>query len=184
VDVLTGQCPLPNAIHPTGLPNLYLFPAGSAAPNPAELLNTDRLRMLFAALETGFDRIIIDTAPLLPVSDTRLISRAASTCILVAGAEKTHKGAIMRALELLSMVIGNGGRANVGGCVLNGTVETRRNLGYNYSYGYYGNSGNKYTAYGEVYGEDGGKPKEKKRKAGAAKKEREHPLAVGLPQTD
>jgi succinoglycan biosynthesis transport protein ExoP len=186
VDVLAGQCPLPNAIHPTGLPNLYLFPAGSPAPNPAELLNTDRLKMLFAALETGFDRIIIDTAPLLPVSDTRLISRAVATCVLVAGAEKTPKGAIMRALELLGTVIGHGGRANIGGCVLNGTIETRRNLGYNYSYGYYGKSGNKYAGYGEVYGDDGKPKKEKKRKpkatAKAAKKEI-LPLPV-LPQTD
>ncbi|HWB07124.1 MAG TPA: polysaccharide biosynthesis tyrosine autokinase [Verrucomicrobiales bacterium] len=166
VEVLAGQCPLANAIHATGLPNLFLFPAGAPAPNPAELLNTDRLRQLIAALENGFDRIIIDTAPLLPVSDTRLISRSVSTCILVAGAEKTPKGAILRALDLLGTAVGSSGGANIGGCVLNGTVETRRNLGYNYSYGYYGKSGGGYTSYGEVYGEDG----EDKKKGNRPKK--------------
>jgi capsular exopolysaccharide synthesis family protein len=154
VDLLAGQSTLPASIHPTGLTNLYLLPAGSVAPNPAEILNVDRLRQLLAALKTWFDRIVIDTAPLLPVSDTLLISRAADTCILVAGAEKTPRGAVRRALELLDAAAG-GARSLIGGCVLNGTIESRRNLGYNYSYGYYGKYGRKYSGYGSVYGEEG-----------------------------
>jgi succinoglycan biosynthesis transport protein ExoP len=163
VDLLAGQCALPSTIHPTGLANLFLLPAGSVAPNPAELLNVENCRQLFAALKSGFDRIIIDTAPLLPVSDTRLISQAVDTCILVAGAEKTPKGAIIRALELLGTAAGADGRTNMGGCVLNGTVESRRNLAGNYSYGYYGRYGGKYSSYGTVYGEEEGREKDKAR---------------------
>lgn len=168
VDVLAGQCGLPAAIHPAGLANLFLLTAGSHAPNPAEILNVERLKQLLDALKGGFDRIIIDTAPLLPVSDTRLISRVVDTCILVVGAEKIPKGAILRAFELLGERSDGHGSARIGGCVLNGTVESRRNLGYNYSYGYYGKYGNKYSSYGTVYGddaEDEGKEKSKRTKS-------------------
>lgn len=153
VDVLAGQIPIEHGFHPTGLDNLYLMPAGSHAPNPGELLNVDRLREFLSELKKRFDRIIIDTAPMLPVADTRLISRSVDACMLVVRAEKNPKGASMRALELLTTDAG-GGRAVMGGCVLNGVTETRRNRSYNYSYGYYGKYGGKYGGYGAVYGED------------------------------
>ncbi len=159
VDLLAGQCALSAAIHPSGLDNLFLMSAGSHAPNPAEILNVERLKQLFSSLKSQFDRVIIDTAPLLPVSDTRLISRSVDACILVVGAESTPKGAIRRAFELLGSGLGGERPARVVGCVLNGTVESRRNLGYNYSYGYYGKYYGKYggkygEGYGSVYGEE------------------------------
>jgi capsular exopolysaccharide synthesis family protein len=153
-DVLASQCKLADALHPSGLENLTLFLAGTHAPNPAELLNSQRIKDVIAVLRKHFDRVILDTAPLLPVSDTRLIANLADTCILVAGAEKTPKGAILRALELLGWDRENPTGSNIGGCVLNGTIESRRNLGYNYSYGYYGKYGRYGKKYGSVYGDD------------------------------
>lgn len=168
-DVLASQCKLADALHPSGLENLTLFLAGTHAPNPAELLNSQRIKDVIAVLRKHFDRVILDTAPLLPVSDTRLIANLADTCILVAGAEKTPKGAILRALQLLGWDRDNPTRANLGGCVLNGTIESRRNLGYNYSYGYYGKSGGYGKKYGSVYGDDAEdeESEEKRRPKGA-----------------
>jgi len=153
-DVLASQCKLADALHPSGLENLTLFLAGTHAANPAELLNSQRIKDVIAVLRKHFDRVILDTAPLLPVSDTRLIANLADTCILVAGAEKTPKGAVLRALELLGWDRENPTGSNIGGCVLNGTIESRRNLGYNYSYGYYGKYGRYGKKYGSVYGDD------------------------------
>lgn len=153
-DVLASQCKLADALHPSGLENLTIFLAGTHAQNPAELLNSQRIRDVINVLSNHFDRVILDTAPLLPVSDTRLIAKLADTCILVAGAEKTPKGAIQRALELLGWDRENPSASNIGGCVLNGTIESRRNLGYNYSYGYYGKYGGYGKKYGSVYGDD------------------------------
>jgi succinoglycan biosynthesis transport protein ExoP len=153
-DVLASQCKLADALHPSGLENLTLFLAGTHAPNPAELLNSQRIKDVIAVLRKHFDRVILDTAPLLPVSDTRLIASLADTSILVAGAEKTPKGAILRALELLGWDRENPTGSHIGGCVLNGTIESRRNLGYNYSYGYYGKYGGYGKKYGAVYGDD------------------------------
>jgi capsular exopolysaccharide synthesis family protein len=164
-DVLASQCKLSDALHPSGLENLTLFLAGTHAPNPAELLNSQRLKDVIAALSKHFDRVIVDTAPLLPVSDTRLIAKLADTCILVSGAEKTPKGAILRALDLLGWDPQNPAKSKIGGCVLNGTIESRRNLGYNYSYGYYGKYGGYGKKYGSVYGDDAEDEKtEKKRR--------------------
>lgn len=168
-DVLASQCRLADALHPSGLENLTLLLAGSQAPNPAELLNTQRIKDVIAVLRKHFDRVILDTAPLLPVSDTRLIANVADTCILVAGAEKTPKGAILRALELLGWDRDNPAASRLGGCVLNGTIESRRNLGYNYSYGYYGKYGRYGRKYGAVYGADADDERadEKRRPKGA-----------------
>jgi capsular exopolysaccharide synthesis family protein len=169
-DVLASQCKLADALHPSGLENLSLFLAGTHAPNPAELLNSQRIKDVISALSKHFDRVIVDTAPLLPVSDTRLIAKLADTCILVSGAEKTPKGAILRALDLLGWDPDNPSQSKIGGCVLNGTIESRRNLGYNYSYGYYGKYGGYGKKYGSVYGDDADDEKaEKKRRPKAAR---------------
>jgi capsular exopolysaccharide synthesis family protein len=169
-DVLASQCKLADALHPSGLENLSLFLAGTHAPNPAELLNSQRIKDVISALSKHFDRVIVDTAPLLPVSDTRLIAKLADTCILVSGAEKTPKGAILRALDLLGWDPDNPSQSKIGGCVLNGTIESRRNLGYNYSYGYYGKYGGYGKKYGSVYGDDADDEKaEKKRRPRAAR---------------
>jgi capsular exopolysaccharide synthesis family protein len=169
-DVLASQCKLADALHPSGLENLSLFLAGTHAPNPAELLNSQRIRDVISALSKHFDRVIVDTAPLLPVSDTRLIAKLADTCILVSGAEKTPKGAILRALDLLGWDPANPSQSKIGGCVLNGTIESRRNLGYNYSYGYYGKYGGYGKKYGSVYGDDADDEEaEKKRRPKAAR---------------
>jgi capsular exopolysaccharide synthesis family protein len=139
VDVLAGQAQLSDVIKPSGLENLYLIGSGSKAPNPAELLHEDELVKILDELAPQFDRIIVDSAPVLPVSDSRVIAKHIQSVILVVRARKAPVGAVLRARDLLEE---GGGR--VAGVVLNGMKKSAGAAGY---YGYKG--------YGE-YGAEGG----------------------------
>ena len=114
------------------------MPCGSSVPNPAELLaRSDFQRLLNEGL-AHYDRIVIDTAPLLPVSDTLLLAGKVQTAVVVVRSGKTPRKAVERAVQLLSKA-----GAPIGGIVLN-LVPNRRVGGYYYS---------DYHCYG--YGKDG-----------------------------
>ncbi|MDQ8190587.1 polysaccharide biosynthesis tyrosine autokinase [Roseibacillus persicicus] len=125
--------------------NLTLALSGSPAPNPGELLESDRIKALFDELRKHFDQIVVDTAPVLPVPDSRLIAPLVDNLLLVVRAEQTTRGMVSSVLSILE-------NANAGpeGIVLNGYNE-RKAFGGKYSYGYdqygYGSS------YGDVYGD-------------------------------
>lgn len=158
-ECLAGKAALDDAIQPVeGIENLHLMLSGTRAPNPGELLNGTRLAELIGEARKRYDLIILDTAPLLAVPDTRVIAPFSDNLCLVARAEYTPKGAIDRALELLQTA-----DTSPAGIVFNGFLEKRRLIGYNYSYGYYkyGQHGHAYRyGYGQhgtygAYGEDG-----------------------------
>ena len=122
------------------VPQLSWMPAGSAVPNPAELLTRADFPQLLNEGLANFDRIVIDTAPLLPVSDTLLLASKVQTVVLVVQGCKTSRKAVERSVQLL-----NNAGAPVGGVVLN-LLPNRRYSGYYYSYyhGYgYGHYGRK-----------------------------------------
>ncbi|MGJ8667778.1 MAG: polysaccharide biosynthesis tyrosine autokinase [Patiriisocius sp.] len=143
VDVLSGQKPLESVIQSSSIENLDVILSGAKVPNPAELLHEEELSALIAKLKQSYDRIIIDSAPVLPVSDTRVIAKFVDDTILVALAHKTPGGAMIRAKELLSK---SGG--SLAGFVINGIKSKAK------GYGYYGYKG--YGEYGESYS-DGNK---------------------------
>ncbi len=154
-EVLAGHAELSHAITPLpGFPDLHLILAGSRAPNPGELLNTTRLEEILAYACEHYEAVILDTAPLLAVPDTRVIAPFADNLCLVVRAEYTPTGAVHRALELLEEA-----RTPPSGCILNGFTEKKLLMSYNYSYGNYkyGRHGQAYKyGYGNygVYGED------------------------------
>ena len=79
-------------IHPVdGFPNLSVLPAGIIPPNPTELLARESLDEAIALLKSQFEYIILDTAPMGLVTDTKLIGRVASMSIYVCRADYTHK---------------------------------------------------------------------------------------------
>ena len=103
--VLTQNTPTESAIQDVpGIPNLFLMPAGPAPPNPAVLLGSSRTRDMLAALESKFDYIIIDTPPVLSVTDAVLLSKLADATVLVIRAGATSKAALRRACDVLSQV--------------------------------------------------------------------------------
>lgn len=80
---------------------LFVLGSGRRAPNPAELLSGPSFGRLIAEAAKLFDRVVIDSAPLLAVSDTLLMARHAQTVCMVLRAGKTPRSAVQRAISLL-----------------------------------------------------------------------------------
>jgi len=113
------------------LPTLQVLATGPRPPNPAEMLSSNRMEERMRQWTQEFDRIVIDTAPLLPVSDTQAMAVRADAVILVARAGVTRKRALIRARDLLWRI-----NAPVSGVVIN-DVDMRLENFYTYRYGIY-----------------------------------------------
>lgn len=113
------------------LPTLHVLPTGPRPPNPAEMLSSDRMEDQMRQWTQQFDKIVIDTAPLLAVSDTQAMAVRADAVVLVARAGVTRKSALIRARDLLWRV-----NAHVAGVVVN-DVDLRLENFYTYRYGMY-----------------------------------------------
>lgn len=138
--VLLGEATLDEAIKSTEVPGLFVLPAGPQPPNPAELLLTDRFKKLLEQLEERFDRILLDSPPLLAVSDPVVLSRLSDGVLLVLQSGKTRIDDALIGVRSL-----RGVDAPILGVVLNDiNLEDRR---YGYGSKYYG-----YGTYG--YGDD------------------------------
>jgi len=135
-DILVGQATIEQVTLATTVPNLSIITAGTRAPNPSELLSTPSFPIFLKDLEKYFDRIIIDTAPILAVSDPLLIVPHVSTVVMVVRAHKTPRNAVQRAKDALAKT----GRA-VSGIVLNRLPANSGGYYYYYYSGHYGAKG-------------------------------------------
>ncbi len=98
--VLTGQARVRDVIQRTVDPNLLAITAGPTPPNPSELLTSERMRTLLTNLEHGpFDWIVIDTPPVLAVTDAVVLAPLVTGVTFVIGAEMTRRRLAERALE-------------------------------------------------------------------------------------
>ncbi len=120
------------------LPNLTCIPSGPVPPNPSELLGSSRLLDIFESLRTTNDVVLVDSPPVLPVTDAIVVSQAVDFVVLLSRVNVTHARGITRALELLSNV-----DAPVRGVVLNAVTSPSSGKRYG-GYGGYG----KYGGYG------------------------------------
>jgi tyrosine-protein kinase Etk/Wzc len=170
---LAGQASLEDVVLTNvGCDNLHLALSGKRAPSPGELLNVARLKDLFAEAAEKYDLVVVDSAPLLAVPDTRVIAPLVDNFCLVVRADYVPKGAVMRALELLASA-----DSLPAGLVFNSFKESRRMIGQNYSYGAYrpskyGNASRYgYGSYGS-YGTYGADDAEEELELAARKKKR------------
>jgi succinoglycan biosynthesis transport protein ExoP len=100
--LLAGQARMREVVQRTHDPNLLTITAGRTPANPSELLASDRMRALLAGLETGpFDWIIIDTPPVLAVTDAVILAPLVHAVTFVIGAEMTRWRLAERAVETL-----------------------------------------------------------------------------------
>ena len=149
-EILSGQASFEDAIFKdTGAEHLHLMLSGKPAPNPGELLNASSLETFLDTALSLYDLVVIDSAPLLAVPDTRIIAGLADNFCLVVRASYIPKGAIRRVISMLDH------DENLpSGIVFNAFSEKRRLIGQNYSYGNY--QTNKYgKAYRYGYGSYG-----------------------------
>lgn len=130
--VLTGRDSLESAIvaHPQ-VANVFVLPSGPIPPHPAELLASEQMRTLVDQCRERFDHVIIDSPPVLSVTDAVILSSMADSVMLVLRAGKTTKQALRRARELLTYV-----GAPTAGMILN-AVNVGSPEHYYYYYGRY-----------------------------------------------
>lgn len=100
-DVLAGQADVFDVVRATQFEGLSLITSGSTPANPAELLTTQRLSYLVHSVQQKFDVVLIDTPPLLAVSDPCVVASQADGLLLVLRMEKSEQASAQRAAELL-----------------------------------------------------------------------------------
>lgn len=103
-DVLAARVSLSTAIQPWGPGKLFLLPAGTLPPNPAELLGSGAMSRTLGELRHTFDYILIDAPPLLAVTDAALVSRLSTGAIMVAASGSTRKPYLASAKKTLDAV--------------------------------------------------------------------------------
>ena len=143
VDVLRGNAEIEDAIKETELEGFYVMPCGSRPKNPAELLARPEYEQLLAVLREKFEYVIIDTPPVLIVTDPCSVAPRVDGVILCVRLSRHTRDFGRRTLEQLRDV-----GANITGIVVNGVEETD-----GYGYGSYNYSGYRYKDYKYGYGD-------------------------------
>jgi capsular exopolysaccharide synthesis family protein len=135
--VIAGQSDLATAIRPTAVPNLAVLPCGPRPANPAELLTSPRFKELLDIIRAQYDYVLIDTPPLLVVTDPCVVAPRVDGVLMAIRVTKNGRPFAERAKEILNSL-----GAHVLGVVVNGlggNAGGRYGYGYdsyNYGYGY------------------------------------------------
>jgi capsular exopolysaccharide synthesis family protein len=133
-NVLLGDATIDEVAQATGIENLYSIPSGPIPPNPAEIVHSERFKKFLDDLGERFDRIILDSPPLMAVTDATIASKLVDGVILVVRAFKTSTDIAAQGIRVLRDV-----DATIIGCVLN--AVDFGNAEYSYSYYYYRREG-------------------------------------------
>jgi succinoglycan biosynthesis transport protein ExoP len=128
---LVDRTGLDSAVVETEVPGLSLLASGPSCPNPAESLQSNAFQSLLEELGAKFDRIVIDSPPIAPVTDAVILSTRVDASIMVIRALSTTRDAVLHARRALEDV-----RANLIGAVLNAADPGRAD--YPHYYRYYG----------------------------------------------
>jgi protein-tyrosine kinase len=131
-ECLNGEIDPMEAVKDTPIENLKIIPAGRRVKSPAHLFEGDIMTEIFEKIKFYYDIVIVDSAPVIPVSDPMLISSVLDGVILVMLAGKTPRNVSLRAKNILLDA-----NANLLGVVVNNMSEV---LPYYYDYRYYGYS--------------------------------------------
>lgn len=113
-NLLVGNSKASESVYSTAMPGLWVMPAGLLPPNPAELLGSKRFKDFLASVVQHFDWVIIDTPPVMAVTDSSVVAHLVTGVLFVVGAEMTGRHAAKRALDQLEQA-----RATFVGAVLN-----------------------------------------------------------------
>lgn len=131
VDYLFSHNTLDEIIRTTEMPNLDFIPCGTIPPNPAELMESEAMIKFLAELRERYDIIILDTPPVIAVTDSEILSKHVDGSILVVSADTTEMELLRRASEIMKQ-----GTHHFIGAVLNNFVY-KASYGSYYKYYYY-----------------------------------------------
>lgn len=127
--VLAGTSEASDVIRSTSVPSLFVMPAGPTPPMPAELLGSSQMHELVESLRESYAFILIDTPPLLSVTDAAVLVAASDGVVLVVRSGNAPRRAIIRTASILVR-----SRARVLGVVLNGANPKSSEDGYYYAH--------------------------------------------------
>jgi capsular exopolysaccharide synthesis family protein len=130
-DLLASNGDPLQAIRPTAIPNLHLITSGPTPPNPSELLGSRRMASIVEELREHYDMILLDTPPVLALTDAQIISSLSDGALLVIDSGKVKHSIALRAKMNLDQV-----NARVLGVVLNNVTHKEDELYYYYNYYY------------------------------------------------
>jgi tyrosine-protein kinase len=99
--VLIGRAEIEDVVQPLGKTSLDLLPAGQIPPNPSELLGSMAMADLLERLSASYDMVLLDSPPLLPVTDAVVLSNLAGGAVLVVGVDRIHRPQLQQSLESL-----------------------------------------------------------------------------------
>ncbi|AEB65298.1 MULTISPECIES: CpsD/CapB family tyrosine-protein kinase [Bacillus] len=126
--LLLKQIPFQKAVLPADEANLDILTSGPIPPNPAELLSTDAMKDLLSEATDVYDKVILDTPPVLAVADTKILGSYTDGAIMVISSGKTDKEKAAKAKEALDYC-----PCKLLGAVMNGKRQTKHS-----DYAYYG----------------------------------------------
>ena len=132
-NLLVGDADMREAIRPNVLPNLDVLPSGPFPPNPSELLNSKRMQQLLKDFEGTYTNVILDSPPILAVTDSAILGAHTDGMVLVLRSGETEQRAAERAVDQVRRV-----GVRIFGAVLNevasSTVEESYYMQYYYNY--------------------------------------------------
>lgn len=126
--LLLKQMPFQKAVLPADEANLDILTSGPIPPNPAELLSTGAMKDLLSEAAAVYDKVILDTPPVLAVADTKILGSYTDGAIMVISSGKTDKEKAAKAKEALDYC-----PCKLLGAVMNGKKQTKHS-----DYAYYG----------------------------------------------
>jgi capsular exopolysaccharide synthesis family protein len=124
--VLIGRAQVDDVVQPLGATGLDILPAGQIPPNPSELLGSMAMAELLEQLSASYDMVLLDSPPLLPVTDAVVLSNLAGGALVIVGADCIHRPQLQQSLESLETA-----GAHLFGIVMN-KIARREAAAYGY----------------------------------------------------
>ncbi len=146
--VLIGRAAVEDVIQPWGNGYLHVLPSGQIPPNPSELLGSRAMAALLDKLTHTYDIVLLDTAPLLPVTDAAILSKLTGGAVLVVSADQLHRNQLAESIGALETV-----DARILGIVVNRLARKQGD-----QYAYYD-----YASHSEVSGSSGARGTKQRR---------------------
>jgi capsular exopolysaccharide synthesis family protein len=152
--VIAGSVPLTDAVQPTVVPNLSALPCGPRPAQPGELLTLPAFADVLEELRESYDYVLVDTPPLLAVSDPCAVAPRVDGVLLTLRISKNGRPAAERARDMLGSL-----RVQIFGVVVNGVGKQGAMAGYGYEHYQYADTySDSYTSSAEVEGEPAAEP--------------------------
>lgn len=127
---IAQQCTIEESIQMTTIPNLDVITSGDIPPNPSEMMNSKRMTAMLEQLRSIYDIVLIDTPPLLAVTDAQIVATKCDGVIMVVDQGKVKRDIAKKAIQNLENV-----NARILGVVLNNVKRKSSEEAYYYYYG-------------------------------------------------